>query len=233
MTPTALLYRAEHGTVPPAGDAICWLCGVGCPADGPRADDVIRSTFNDHARARRGGDSDVICAACAWYFDYRIGQGHGATGKLFTYSLRVLESGWRPWQRSEIAGDLLLWIRDGLPEPAVLVVNYSRKKHVLPWARVNAAGTRVLRVATDEGEATIGETFTELLGAVVRLRDRGHRSADLVQARPTAAVLARSPAPRLDIDLLRVLERHRGPALQLAIHLTTEEARERLAGSLA
>src|SRR5690606_2699976 len=101
VTPTALLYRAEHGVTAPAGDAVCWLCGAACPADGPRAEDVIRSTFNDHARARRGGDSDVICPACAWYFDHRTHEGHGATGKLFTYSLRVFASHWRPWERSE------------------------------------------------------------------------------------------------------------------------------------
>ena len=233
MTATALLYHAEHGMLPPPGDAICWLCGAACPADGPRAEDVIRSTFNDHARARRGGDSDVICPACAWYFDHRIGDGHGATGKLFTYSLRVFASHWRPWERSEIAGDLIGWIDHGLPESAVLLVNYSRKKHVLPWARVNAAGARVLRVATDEGEVTVDVMFVHLLGAVVRLRDRGHRSADLLRAQPTVNALAKSPTPRVDLELLRVLELHRGPALHLAIHLATEEAREQLAGSLA
>src|SRR5690606_41507235 len=169
LAPTARLYRAEDGVTAPAGDAVCWLCGAACPADGPRAEDVIRSTFNGHARARRGGDSDVICPACAWYYDHRIGDGHGATGKLFTFSLRVFESEWRPWQRSEIAADLVQWLRYGLPEPAVLVVNYSRKKHVLPWARVNAAGARMLRVATDQGEVTVDVMFVHLLGAVVRL----------------------------------------------------------------
>lgn len=34
MTPTALLYHAAHGMLPPPGDAICWLCGAACPADG-------------------------------------------------------------------------------------------------------------------------------------------------------------------------------------------------------
>lgn len=238
---THALYHAEYGTWPTPGRAICWLCGEPCPEPDPAdplsrdAADVVRSTFNDHARARRGGDSEVCCHACAWYFDYKIlRDGAKRAMGLFTKTVLVLGDTWREWEREEMADDLLGWHRDGLPADAVLTCNYSKQKHVLPWARVSPAGSRRPWVETDAGRVRIPDDWPVLLAVIAELWAAGYGKGQLAAGQLSPFILARSPHPARDLALVRLLAAHVGtPTLDLATYAVTEINRDRLARELA
>lgn len=238
---THLLYLAHFGELPPTGSEICWLCGQPCPPPSPDdpisrwAQDVVRSTFNDHAKARRGGESEVCCHACAWYFDYKIMRDGGKRAMgFFTKTIIVFSDHWREWDREEMADDLLRWHRDGVPDDCVLTINYSKQKHVVPWARVNPAGTRRPWIATDNGEFRLPDALPAMVAAVADLWGRGYGKTQLGRAELSPFILAKSVDPAGDLAVCRVLEPHANTlALEMATYIVTEANRERLARELA
>lgn len=239
--PTRFLYRAHTGALPPAGPCICWLCGGPClPADASddisrAAADVVRSTFNDHARARRGGDSEVCCHACAWYFDHKIMRpGAKRAMGFFTKSILVLGDEWREWEREEMADALLRWHAEGLPADAVAALNYSKKKHVLPWARVNRAGVRRPWIETDAGRVRLPDDLPQTLCVIADLWARGYGKTQLATGQLNPYVLAQSDTPARDLALVALLAPHVGtPTMDLLTYCVTEENRDRLTRELA
>lgn len=238
---THLLYHAHFGELPPEGPEICWLCGEPCPPPDPAdgisraAADVVRSTFNDHAKARRGGDSEVCCHACAWYFDHKIMRpgGKRAMG-FFTKTIIVFPDHWREWEREEMAGDLLLWHREGVPADCVVTINFSKQKHVVPWARVSPAGTRRPWIATDNGMLRLPDQLPQMVAAVADLWGRGYGKTMLGRAELNPFTLAKSTDPAGDLAVCRLLEPHANTlALAMATYIVTEDNRERLARELA
>lgn len=234
MNATRLWYAADTGQAIESGPVACWLCGLPCRAEDCRpAADVVRDTFSDHDRAR--ASSGLCCPACAAYLDYKIlrpGQKRGMG--LYTKSVLVLGSEWSEWARERMAADLLAWHQHGLPVVAVLACNYSKQKHVLPWARVNPAGTRRPWVQTDKGAVRLTDALPVLVGAVATLWASGHGKTALANAQLTPFVLARSPDPVHDLNLAAVLAPHAGgPELELASYVVTEENRDGYARELA
>lgn len=238
---THLLYRAEHGELPPTGPCICWLCGHPCPpasSDDPisrDAGDVVRSTFSDHAKARRGGDSEVCCHACAWYFEFKILRPGGARGMgFYTKTILVLGHEWREWDREQMADDLLSWYAEGLPDVAVLSINYSKKKHVIPWARPNPKGSRRPWIDTDTGRVRLPDGWPALLGVIAELWAAGYGKGQLAAGQLNPYVLSKSPQPARDLMLVRLLDPYVGtPTIDLATYVVTEDNRDRLARELA
>jgi len=245
--PLRLWYLAERGVEAPTGSATCWFCGFPCTAAGDesnlpnihviRARAAISGNFTDFDHAHGRAVSDVLCAACAGYFGYTMpeyeGRG-GAAGKLFTYHLRVGASGWSPWERDEILPDLQSWIDEGSPEPMALTVCFSRKKHTLPFARINPAGARRLAVMTDAGEARVGPGFMISVGAVAWLWSRGHPKGSIGDARPSSSHLAASDDPAGDLAAFATLRPMAGTALlRLATYTVTEENRDGCAREFA
>lgn len=238
---THLLYHAHFGELPPAGSEICWLCGEPCPPAGSEdeisreAADVVRSTFNDHARARRGGESEVCCHACAWYFDHKIMRpGAKRAMGFFTKTIIAFPDHWREWEREEMADDLLAWHRDGVPEDCVLTINYSKQKHVVPWARVSRRGTRRPWVETDRGRVRLPDALPSMIAAVADLWGRGYGKTQLGRGELNPFVLAKSADPAGDLAVCRIIEPHAGSlALEMATYIVTEDNRERLARELA
>jgi hypothetical protein len=231
LPPTRFLHRAHHGTLPPAGDATCWLCAAPCPADGPRAGDVVRSTFADAARARRGGATEVCCPACAWYFDHKILRpGAKRAMGFFTKTIAATPDRWYEWERETMADDCLAWLRDGLPTDMLLTINYSKQKHVIPWAIVNPAGTRQPWIETDAGRLRVPADLGALLGAVAALWAAGHTKTAIAQAQLTPFVLARAARPAAHLALVRTLAPDVGsPLMDFLTYLVTEANRDRLA----
>lgn len=238
---THLLYQAHFGEPPPTGPELCWLCGERCPPADPAdeisraAANVVRSTFNDHAKARRGGESEVCCHACAWYFDHKIMRpGAKRAMGFFTKTIIVFPDHWREWGREEMADDLLRWHRDGVPDDCVLTINYSKQKHVVPWARVNRAGTTRPWIATDNGQFRLPDALPAMVAAVADLWGRGYGKTQLGRAELSPFILARSEDPAGDLAVCELLRPHANTlALGMATYIVTEANRERLAGELA
>ena len=247
--PLRLWYLAETGAEPD-GPATCWLCAGPTPDAGPTpaevagvihhdlarlAKHVFSGNFTDHDRGR--GTGDVVCPACAAYFAYTLpeyrGRG-GAAGKLFGVHMRCMASGWRTWDRAEMADDLLGWHRDGLPENAALTITYSRKKHTLPWARVNLAGERRPWIRFDAAEARVPPDLPALVAAMADLWARGYGKTLLADGVLHPATLAQSDDPVADLAHVALIARHVGsPIPDLISYIVTEDNRERHARELA
>jgi len=231
MTPTAFWYRAKTGRLPATGDAACWLCGAGCPADSAPVDAAIRVTFTNHDRAA-ARESTVVCEACAAYLDHKwMRSGQKRAMGLYTKSLLVWPDRWGEWERERMADDLLAWHADGLSSASIAALNYSKQKHVIPWARINSAGNRRPWISTDEGAVRLSDDFPALLAALAGLWARGYPKVLLVRGELASNVLARAANPVLDMDAMRALAPHvESPLLDLVSYVLTEDNRDRLAG---
>lgn len=237
VLPTRFLFRAEHGRLCREGPVSCWLCGGATPEDAACPDDVIRSTYSDHARARKGGEIEVVCEACEWYFDHKILRPGGKRGMgFYTKSILVWPDRWDEWLRENMAADLLHWMEEGLPQPAILALNYSKQKHVIPGneaspaARVNPAGTHLPWIATDTGQVAPPAELPDILAVIGDLWRRGYPKSLIAQGVPGGHVLRGAEDPGGDISLHRWLARWANtPEMDLCTYIVTEENRDHLA----
>lgn len=148
MIATHLLYRAATGRAVVPGPLVCTLCGCSC-ATGVPVGEVLLDTFTNHSLCR-APSSRSVCPACVHYFQYRWEAGQKYLAEYRKHSHRVMASGWQSWSRADMRRDLEGWLTGGVPEMCVLVVALSKKKHCLPLAAVNPAGTRFLTVQVEE-----------------------------------------------------------------------------------
>lgn len=248
--PLRLWYQAETGRQVPPGPATCWLCaGATLPTDtdpatitgsihadlARLAKGVFSSSFMDHDKGR--GGSEVICPACAAYFTYVApsSTGKGASGKLFTWHLKVFRSHWQRWDRETMADDVLAWLRDGLPEDGAFGVTYSHKKHTLPWSRVTVAGSRQVWIRLDGAEVCLRpDTFPPVLAAIAALWMRGYNKRLLAAGHLHPMTLARSDDPATDLATVALIQPHVGsPLPELCSYLVTEATRARHTHTLA
>lgn len=234
---TRLLYHATEGEPAPGGPLDCWFCGGPCPESAPLASTVVRSTFSDMARAAYDDGDGPICPACVHYLDYKILRpGQKRAMGLFTKAVIVWDDPpeLAEWLREDLADQLIRWTTEGLGRPAFLALNYSKQKHVLPWARRNEHGTRILFVATDIGETLATPYVLRMMGAVAELWRRGHPKGLIARAELAQHVLARSASPADELALVERLRPYAGaPLMDLATYAVTEDNRDRIAGQLS
>lgn len=224
--PIRFLYRAHHGTLPPAGDRVCWLCG-GSTSHNAEPLKVVRSTYADAARERHGGGDSVCCEACDWYYEYKIVRDEKSRPMgFFTKSVLVHADKWVEWLRPAMLQDILRWQRDGLPSDSILCLNYSKQGHAIPTARVLPAGARELVISTELGLVGVPSEFLELTAAIAWLWERKHAKGLIAEGRATPSALRASEDPGVDMDLLRFVSRWSGsPVMDLATYVVTEEER--------
>lgn len=234
--PLHALYRAETGRVVEPGPETCWFCAGRC-SGGVAVDEAVRSTFSDMARARAGGDGPV-CDACAFYLDFKILRPGGQRGMgLYTKTVIVWAGDlprWEEWPRERMADDLLGWDETGLPEPAYLTCNYSKQKHVLPWAKLTRPGPGRPWISTDQGHVWLPQEWQGLLWCMAWLWDRGYPKTLIAHGSLAGHALARSDDPTTDLLAAEALRRHgAGPSLDFLSYILTEDNRGRLRDSLA
>lgn len=230
-------YRAETGEPEPTGQAICWFCAGPCSEDAPEPADVVRSTFSDMARARAGGDGP-ICPACEFYLDFKLLRPGGKRGMgLYTKTV-VVQAGpvrpsWREWGREEMLPDLLEIEAQGLPYGAYFTCNYSKQKHVLPWARLSTAGERYPWISTDQGDVHLAPDWPALAWCVAWLWDRGYPKLMAAAGQLTAYHLAGSDEPAMDLAAARALAAAPGPLTEYVSYIVTEDNRGWVCDTLA
>jgi len=197
----------------------------------------VRSTFSDMARARAGGDGP-ICQACQHYLDRKIlrdGQKRGMG--LYTKTVIVWAGPaprWQEWEREAMADDLLAWAGSGLPEPAYLTCNYSKHKHVLPWARRSEAGERLPWISTDAGDVRLVRDWPALVWCVAWLWSRGYPKTLIATGSVSAWALSGSDDPATDLAAAGALKSYaHTPLIDLLTYIVTEANRDRLCDTLA
>lgn len=234
--PLRVFYAAETGRSVPSGPHACWFCAQPC-AEGRRPEEVIRSTFSDMARARAGGDGPV-CVACAFYLDFKILRpGQQRAMGLFTKTVTLWDGGgaprWEEWERESMADDLLRWDRDGLPEPGYLTTNYSKQKHVLPWARRSEQADRSPWITTDQGYVRLPFDWPVLAWCFATLWRDGHRKGSILDRQLDAWALAKVSRPEVHLRLAHHLwDRIAGAPFAYLSYIITEESCDRLCDTL-
>lgn len=234
--PLHAFFRAETGRAVDPGPDTCWFCGASCHG-AARVADIVRSTFSDMDRARAGADGPV-CEACAFYLDFKFlrpGQKRGMG--LYTKTVIVwagAEPRWEEWPRERMADDVLRWDEYCLPEPAYLTCNYSKQKHVLPWAKLSSDDGSRPWISTDNGDVLLRRDFPGLLWCLAWLWSRGYPKTLLPHGVLAAHALAKSDNPALDLRAAGALRRiGAGPELEYLSYIVTEDNRDRLCDSLA
>lgn len=234
--PLRALYTAETGEAVAPGGLVCWFCGGPC-AGGADVHAVVRSTFSDMARARAGDDGPV-CAACEFYLDFKIKRPGGSRAMgLYTKTVRVdlgSPPTWSEWLREEMYPDLLRMAEHGAEQPVYLTCNYSKQKHVLPWARLTPAGERWPWISTDQGDVRLTPDWLGLTWCIAWLWARGYPKTLLRNGQLGVYQLANSDDPATDLAAAAALaQRGADPLLDFLSYIVTEDNRDLICDSLA
>lgn len=143
------------------GPAVCALCGLpGDPAALTPKARVFRPTFVDYdlqARAELPG----LCPACVWYFDHQ---------ELLRTHWYLAPSRATPLAKAELLPLLTTHLHTPPAEDRYYLITFTKKKHVALRARINAAGSRVLRVNAETYTVDVDDRTLRLVTDLTALR---------------------------------------------------------------
>lgn len=140
------------------GPKTCSVCHLPTKQTAPLSE-VLRPTFTDHDLIDEDGDG--ACPACAWYFDHsELRRAHWV----------VTESDAQALAKKDIL-PLLAEHLDSPPDlPRYYLISRAKRKHVALRARLNAAGSNLLRVNFELSLVDINRGFFGILNDIVKLR---------------------------------------------------------------
>lgn len=150
MTASQTLWsRSGAPTVADAVDvprSFCWVC-AGTTTRGVLVERWMGSNFVGQNRVRMPS-AQHVCEACVHVMAGRPPD----TARMYSWlvddrGVLRLNKGDKPRMRE--------WLRSPKQGPWFAAIADSGKKHVIPWAPVNPAGTRLARVMFEEMEVTI------------------------------------------------------------------------------
>lgn len=166
----------------------CWLCGA-ISARGMRVTDWVGANFTDWDRVALPS-SDTICEACVYVCSWTDPPGRRSKredakrGTMFRMYSHVWERGWSGKQASQYANAdkgekplLRAFIEREHAGDWFAAIADSGKKHVLPFAPMNAPGRGGLALFDDLLVSVPSET--RLIGVMVSLLTAGPSKAEI------------------------------------------------------
>lgn len=163
-------FIAKHLAKEPGSvSGTCVLCGTQTET-GNRKQDIISSSFTDHAM--RKYDGAVVCPDCAACLSKTAFEGKA----LRSYSVIITETEIRKASRADIAAV----IASPPDSDYILLVNYSMKKHAWFNAEINSQDADEIIVGTDQSKVRINRAqFADAYSIAMELYAGGFSKADI------------------------------------------------------
>lgn len=158
-------------------NGICRICGQ--PGEGQAFDEWVRPTFTDWDKLQPG---DILCDACAFWFEEQSQELAGLTGKdkpqrMRNYSHFIKSGAWTPLSKGDKARmrELLL----DPPFPELAAVADSGQKHIVFRAPRNPPGALAGWVQFEEQAVFVEPTELARLLAIVEALYLGFSKAEI------------------------------------------------------
>ena len=205
-------------------NGICRICGQ--PGEGQAFDEWVRPTFTDWDKLQPG---DILCDACAFWFEEQSQELAGLTGKdkpqrMRNYSHFIKSGAWTPLSKGDKARmrELLL----DPPFPELAAVADSGQKHIVFRAPRNPPGALAGWVQFEEQAVFVEPTELARLLAIVEALYLGFSKAEI-----GAGSYAQHRIQKFGLaawhDLESQIRPERGrPILALALFLAQKQEKE-------